>query len=248
MRRLWPDPADVPDVNALVAAEERPAAPDRPWLLVNMVTSLDGAISVDGRSAGLAGPADKAVFVALRGIADVVLAGAGTVRAERYGPPSPSEETRAARAARGQAEVPRIAIVTRSLDLDASTPLFQEAAVPPLVITCDASDPAERDALADHAEVLVAGDRQVDLAEAFAHMRRDGVEVITCEGGPHLNGFLIGADLVDEWDLTLSPMLVGDTSGGASQGLGDLPRPAALTRLLEDDGVLLGRWVRDRAS
>jgi hypothetical protein len=84
MRRLWPDPGEVDDIAALVAAEPRPAPADRPWVLVNMIASLDGAITIAERSGGLGGPADKAMFAALRGIADVVLVGAGTARAERY--------------------------------------------------------------------------------------------------------------------------------------------------------------------
>ena len=103
---------------------------DRPWVLVNMVASLDGAITIADRSGGLGGPADKAMFSALRGVADVVMAGAGTVRAEGYGPARPSDAVRAVRRARGQAEVPRIAVVTRSLDLDLATPLFTEAVEP----------------------------------------------------------------------------------------------------------------------
>ena len=91
MRRLWPDPTEVDDVDALVAAEPRPAPVGRPWLLVNMVASLDGAITVEGRCGQLGGPADRAVFFALRAVADVVLAGAGTVRAEGYGPARPTE-------------------------------------------------------------------------------------------------------------------------------------------------------------
>ena len=128
-----------------------------PWLLVNMVSSLDGAIAVDGRVGGLAGPADKEMFTALRAVADVVMAGAGTVRAEGYGPPRPSEATRAARLARGQAEVPHLAIVSRSLYLDLTTPLFTEAKTPPIVITCAASDEERRRPLAEVADVIVGG-------------------------------------------------------------------------------------------
>ena len=97
MHRLWPDPADIDDLDAFVAAEARPAPEDRPWLLVNMVSSLDGAVTVEGRSGGLARPADKAMFRALRAVGDVVLAGAGTVRAEGYRPATPSDATAAIR-------------------------------------------------------------------------------------------------------------------------------------------------------
>lgn len=67
---------------ASCAAEGRVAG--ERWLAINMVMSLDGAISVDGRSGGLAGPADRAMFLGLRAAAEVVLVGAETVRVERY--------------------------------------------------------------------------------------------------------------------------------------------------------------------
>jgi riboflavin biosynthesis pyrimidine reductase len=243
---VWPDAGAVDDLDALVAAEARPAPAGRPWLLVNMVTALDGAISVDGRSGGLAGPPDKAVFMALRAVADVVMAGAGTVRTERYGPPNPSESVRRARLERGQAEVPRIAIVTRSLQLDVDAPLFTEAAEPPLVITCGEADPARMADLDGPGELVVAGSDAVDLGGAMAELARRGVGIVGCEGGPHLNGDLIAADLVDEWALTLSPMLAGAGAGRASQGAAtSAPRGMVLDRVLEEDSFLLTRWVRD---
>lgn len=247
MRRLWPDPADVEDVGALVAADPRPAPPDRPWLLVNMIASLDGAVTVEGRSGGLGRPADKAMFSALRGVADVVMAGAGTVRTEGYGPPRPTTATRAARAARGQVEVPRLAVVSRSLDLDPGAALFTEAVEAPLVLTCEAA-PAERQAaLAPVAELVVAGDVTVDLSRALAALAQRGVATICCEGGPTLNADLAGADLIDEWALTVSPLLVGGGGPRASAGArSPAPREMRLDRVVEGDGLLLTRWLRDR--
>jgi len=244
MRRLWPDPRDVDDVSALVAAEARPSHPDRPWLLVNMVASLDGAIEVEGRSGALARPADKEVFFALRAVADVVLAGAGTVRAEGYGPPRASAERRAIRRARGQADVPRLGIVTRSLDLDLDAPLFTEAEQRPLIFTCESSPAERRRAAAERADVVVTGEGSVDLSAALTTLAGT-VGVVTCEGGPRLNADLTAADLVDEWDLTISPLLVGGEGDRASRGLGVDPRSYRIDRLLEGDGLLLGRWVRE---
>jgi riboflavin-specific deaminase-like protein len=246
MRRLWPDPGDVDDIAALVASEARPAPTDRPWLLVNMVASLDGGVTLEGRSGGLAGPADKELFGALRQVADVVMAGAGTMRAEDYGPPKATDEVREVRRERGQREVPRLAIVTRRLDLDPAARMFTDPHNRPYVIT-HASAPSDRvAALADVAEVLVFGDDEVDLVAALAHLRSDGAEVVTCEGGPTLNGTLISHDVIDEWDLTLSPRLIAGDAGRSSRGMVADPRHFDLDRLLEGDGELLGRWVRAR--
>ena len=247
MRLLWPDPADDVDVMRLVASEGRPAPAERPWVLVNMIASLDGAITVDGRSGGLGAPADKALFAALRGVADVVLAGAGTVRAEGYGPARPSAATRATRRERGQAEAPRIAVVTRSLDLDLSGPLFTEGDAPPIVLTCNTAPADRREAVARVAELIVTGDAEVDLPDALRRLRALGTSVVTCEGGPTLNSDLVHHDLVDEWALTVSPLVVGGTAIRSIVGppLPD-PLPLRLDRLLEGDGLLLGRWLRAR--
>lgn len=247
MRRLWPDPDEVDDVAALVAAEARPAPMDRPWVLVNMIASLDGAIAIEGRSGGLSGPADTSMFAALRGVADVVLVGAGTARAERYGPARPSEATRAARRARGQQEVPRIAVVTRSLDLDLGTPLFTEAERPSIVITCASADARRQAAASQIAELVVVGDDGVDLPAALRALGAMGATVVTCEGGPQLNGELIAADLIDEWALTTSPLLVGGDAGRGSRSRHSVDlRVMRLDRLLASDDYLLERWLRAR--
>ncbi|MEX2292304.1 MAG: pyrimidine reductase family protein [Acidimicrobiales bacterium] len=247
MRCLLPEPGPIDDLAAYVAAEARPVPVDRPWILVDMIASLDGAVTVDGRSGGLAGPADKEMFRALRAIGDVILAGAGTVRAEHYGPPRPPAETRAVRQARGQSAAPRLAIVSRSLDLDVRAPMFAEADEPPYVLTCNQAPTDAMEELDEVAEVIVAGDATVDLAAALGQLRSRGVGVVTCEGGPHLNGDLLLADLIDEWALTIAPLLVGGDARRSTTGpLPPAGRPMRLTRMLEDDSVLLTRWVRDR--
>ena len=81
MNEIFPRPA-VPLDPMTSAAAGRPV--DSAWLAINMVMSVDGAISVDGRSGGLGGPADRAMFLGLRAASDVVLVGAETVRSERY--------------------------------------------------------------------------------------------------------------------------------------------------------------------
>lgn len=246
VRRIWPDPAEIDDVAAFVAGTERPTPPGRPWLLVNMISSIDGAVTVDGRSGGLARPADKVMFSALRGVADVVLAGAGTVRTEEYGPPRPPSSIRAARQARGQTAAPRLAIASRSLQLDPGAALFTEAAARPLILTCESSPIDRRAALEEVAEVIVAGDVTVDLPVALGTLHERGVRTICCEGGPRLNGDLIVADLVDEWALTVAPVLVGgDADRAVSGSRPPSPRLLRLDYLVEGDGLLLTRWLRD---
>lgn len=244
VRQLLPEPVDPIDPFEVHASARRSAPPGRPWIAGNMVTSLDGAVAVQGRSSPLGSDADHATFRAIRAIADVVLAAGGTVRAEAYGPPKPSAAVRAARLERGQAERPRMAVVSGSLDLDEASAFFTEAWEPPLVYTTASAPHARLDALRPVAEVHVAGDDQVDVAEVAAHLGGLGVRCVVAEGGPTLNGHLLAADLVDELNLTVAPLLVGGDSHRAVVGAGEHPRRFDLAHLWESDGNLLARYVR----
>lgn len=235
MRLLLPRHIEHVDAAEVVGAEVRAPRGSRPWVVVNMVATADGATDIDGRSGPIGGPADKVVFGALRAAADVVLVAAGTARAEGYGP---------ARARPDGAPGPRIAVVTRSGDLDPSARLFGGGA--PIVLTCEACPAERRTALEAVAEVVVAGGAGVDLALALDELGRRGARVVLCEGGPTLNGQLVAADLVDEWCITVSPLLAGGAAKRAAVGAAtDPPVALALDRVLaDDDGLLLLRYVR----
>ena len=140
-----------------------------------MVATVDGRTSVGGRVGELSAGADAALFRDLRSVADVVLVGAQTVRAEGYGPARLPPSRQVDRAAAGRTDDPPIAVVSRSLDLDLDAPLFREAAVPTIVVTCLAA-PAERLAAVEGvAEVIVAGAADVDVPAALDRARRSGV-------------------------------------------------------------------------
>jgi riboflavin-specific deaminase-like protein len=245
MRQLLPEPVDDVDPDDLYPTDARPAPPDRPWVMLNMVTSIDGASALEGRSGGLGGDADQTVFRVLRSVPDVILVGAATVRAERYGPPRTSEQHQAARRARGQAPFPRLAVVSGRLDLDEGTELFTATPSRPIVIT-GSNAPADRRAeLAEVADVVVAGAERVDLVAALAELRGLGCAVVLCEGGPSLNAQLLAAGVVDELCATIGPLLVGGSSKRMIEAAApDAPEPLRLDRLLEADGVLLARYVR----
>lgn len=234
-----------------VAAELRPAARQRPWLLTNMIASADGATAVGGLSGPLGGPADLAVFLALRAVSDAIVVGGQTVRAERYRPPGPgSPAARAARAARGQQERPTVAVVTASLDLDPDLPLFADPTYRPLVATVEAADPERRRALAPVADVVSVGETAVDMAELLAELGRRGHRVVLAEGGPSLNAQLIAADLVDEWNLTIAPLLGGGQAKRPAQGAERADAPAAmhLDRVWLADQLLFCRWLRNEPA
>lgn len=253
MRELWPSPADEIDPVVAYGSDARPAPPDRPWVLANMISSVDGAATdAGGTSGGLGGPADQAVFLAVRSVADVIVAGAGTVIAEDYGPARLTPALQERRVDRGQAALPRIAVVTASLRIDPGRRLFRDAAADsrPLILTTARADPDRRRALAAVAEVVEVGDDQVDWALALAALRsRCRAEAVLCEGGPRTNAQLVAEDLLDEVCLTLAPVLVGDAApriaGGPEQGRQHRLR---LARVLTADGYLFLRHVRDRST
>ncbi|HSJ73883.1 MAG TPA: pyrimidine reductase family protein [Miltoncostaeaceae bacterium] len=241
MRRLYPDPADP--VDPLDVYGDPPTAEGRPGLRVNMIASADGATTVEGRSGGLGGAGDRALFHALRALADVILVGAGTARAEGYGPPKLSDGDVAARERRGQEPHPRIAVVTRSLGLDWGSPLFARPTSRPIVAAPADAPPDRLDRAREVAEVVLAGAGSVNLPGVFAMLGQDGVRTVLCEGGPSLNGLLAAAGLVDELCLTVAPLLTaGDAKRIVRGPVLEPPAEMTLASACEEDGFLFLRY------
>jgi riboflavin biosynthesis pyrimidine reductase len=234
---IFPSAGDELDLTGLAEAY---AYPQERWLRANFVSSADGAAYVGGRSGGLSSPDDMRLFGVLRVLADVVLVGAGTARAEEYKPARRRPSLAALRA--GRPETEPIALVTRSLGLNLASPLFTEA--PPdartIVITCATSDADLRAQTAKVADVIVAGEETVDLAQALGALADRGLGRVLCEGGPHLLGDLAAAGLLDELCLSFSPKLAGP---GATRIIAGSPleaaRPLALRHVLAADGGFL---------
>ena len=244
MRSLLPEPSGPLDDDQLAARYAVPATGGRPHLRLNFVASADGAATVRGLSSGLQTPGDNRVFALLRDLADVVLVGAGTIRLEGYGALRPGPDRRRRRQAHGRAELPVLAVVSRRLDLDPAAALFTAAPVRTVVITHEASPPGARAALAEVADVVVAGGSAVDLPAALAALADRGLPRILCEGGPHLFGSLLAARCVDELCLTVTPMLAGPGAGRIVAGPPlPAPAPVRLAHLLEEDGALFGRYA-----
>ncbi len=227
-----PEAVDPVDVAALYG--DLPPAASRPSVRVNMIASVDGATEVAGRSGGLGGRADTELFHVLRSLTDAILVAAGTVRSDKYGP----------------SRIP-IAIVTRSCALDWDSALFTDtlggAAARPIVITVAAAPAAGVSRARAVADVVVAGEQDVDLEAALHAIGERGLAAVLCEGGPTLNAQLARAGLIDELCLSLSPMVVG---GGAKRILaGPILDPAdggrkgwRLRSLCEQDDFLFLRY------
>jgi riboflavin biosynthesis pyrimidine reductase len=264
MRRLLPMTPDVTDLTTLEGLAEvyayppttaaRPGPdgvglPGMPWLRGNMVTSVDGASRLDGLSEGLSSSADKRIFGVLRALADVVLVGAGTVRAEGYRPARARAEFAAERAARGQRPAPVIAVVSARLDLDLTLPLFTEPSpddpsVRTVVLTC-ASAPAEAlKAAAGVADVVIAGEQRVDPSAAVTALAERGWTRQLTEGGPSLLGQFAAAGVLDELCLSVAPLLVAGDSQRIAHGPKALAEQLDLVALLEEKGFLFARYTR----
>jgi riboflavin biosynthesis pyrimidine reductase len=246
VRQLFPAPGPDLDDGALASLYAFPAGSG--WVRANMVASADGAAEASGQSAGLSSAGDRRLFAVLRGLADVILAGAGTARDEKYKPVRPREVWSSLRS--GRPAVPPIAILSARLDLDPSAALFTSAPhdAATIVITCSSSPAAQRAALASAgADVIVAGSSSVDLKAALEALASRGLTHVSCEGGPHLLGSLGAAGLLDELCLTVGPLLAGP---GATRVMAGTPwQPATpqrmrLAHVLEEDSFLFTRYTR----
>jgi riboflavin biosynthesis pyrimidine reductase len=240
MRQIFAPPLRDADLAPLYAY------PPGPWLRANMVSSVDGAASLAGVTKGLSSATDRRVFALLRTLADVIVVGAATVRAEKYKPVRQPELWPDLRA--GRPPTPPIAVITARLDLDPASPLLAEApASARTIIITTAQAPADRRAALDGlAEVIVAGQESVDLKAATAALAERGHRRMLAEGGPHLLAQIVEAGLLDELCLTISPQLAGPAGGRILAGElpASSPHPLDLAHVLEDDGYLLCRYVR----
>jgi riboflavin biosynthesis pyrimidine reductase len=237
----WP-----PSLDEAADLVERYPRQERPTLRVNFIASLDGAVTVDGKSGGLAGPGDKEIFDTLRMVSDALIVAAGTVRTENYDALRLDEPGRAWRREHGLPEFPLMAVVSGALDLDPSQLVFADAPIPPIVFT-HAGAPVDRRArIAEVAEVVTVGAGTVDLCAAVAHLHRRGATQLLCEGGPRLFGAMVAADLVDELCLTVSPMLVAGQAGRIAAGGSGPPREMSLRHVLTAGDMLFLRYARRR--
>ena len=237
MRRLLPDPAELDDAG-LIDAYRPPAGRH---LRVNFVTSLDGAVTVDGRSGGLGSPGDRRIFRTLRALTDVVLVGHGTASAEGYRPMRADSPVGRLRASIGRPPTASVAVVSRRASLDPTSGLVTGAVSPTILVTCAAADADRREALAAAGvTVLVCGDDDVDLRLATDRLAELGHEKVLCEGGPTLFRDALTARVVDELDLSIAPTLVG-AGHRLLDGLSAAVR-LDLRQVLEEDGILFTRY------
>ena len=252
MQLIYPAPAGTspPDLTRLYAYPDRGTA-DRagaagpggarwPWVRANMIESADGAAAVDGLSGGLGGSSDREIFRLLRALADVILVGAGTARAEAYRPARVAPRWAGLRA--GRPDTTPIAVLSARLNLDPEGPLLAEApaGARTIVITSESAPADRRAQIARRADVIIGGKHEVSA------LAGRGYREILAEGGPHLLSQLAAVGLIDELCVTISPVLAGGRAGRIIQGHGSpsASRLALAHVLADDDGYLLCRYTR----
>lgn len=232
MRRIHPGPVtDIGDDDLRASY----AFPDvQPWVRANMVSTLDGSMrGPDGSSRSISTPADQRVFALVRRLADVILVGAGTIRAEDYRP-----------------SLTTVAIVTNRLDLPLTLRMFTEhsaAHARPIAFTTDAAAAEASDDLRAVIDVVPCGSDSVDLHAMIAILQERELSRIHCEGGPHLLGDLAAAGLLDELLLTIVPSFRGGDDRehivSVASGL-EPPLRFTLAESLVEDGTVLLRMRR----
>jgi riboflavin-specific deaminase-like protein len=244
VRALFPEPGVV-DVRHLLADLDLQARTpvDRPYTLVNFVASADGHAAYRGRSRWLSDDADRELFHGLREHVDAVMAGTGTLRAERYGRMVRNPERRRRRAASGLHPEPLAPIMSRSGDVPTDIPLFSDPGSRVVVFT---SAELDTSALAADVQTVRLDPGELTLTTMMRRLRSDyDVRTLLCEGGPTLFGALLQENLVDELFLSLAPKLTGGGSAPAITSGSELAelRTMSLIWVLELDGALYLRYA-----
>jgi riboflavin-specific deaminase-like protein len=240
MRLLIPERRETSPEELASGLKLGDRAPEgRPYLALNMVSSLDGKATLSGRTAGLSSELDRTLFHHLRTQADAVMVGAGTLREERYGLMTKTEELREKRRAEGLEPHALAVIVTASLNLPPELPILQE---PDQRVVIATASEEELPGVKAQVEYLRVGD---NLALMASKLREEhGVRSVLCEGGPTLNSHLLAAGVVDELFLSLHPLLTGGAAALTIVAGRTLVAPAELElmTLADAEGDLFTRW------
>jgi riboflavin biosynthesis pyrimidine reductase len=234
----YPLPADLKHVYGRLGFKS-------PVLYSNFVSSVDGVVTLGAKpSAGsvISGkdPSDRFLMGLLRACADAVVLGAGTLRAtpgHLWTPahvyPALATEFIALRSALGRSAEPTLVLLTATGDLDFKHPALVKGAI---VITTEGGAKTIGDRLPATCELVVMGKgKSLDLNRAIGELRGRGLDVLLCEGGPHVIGQLLEDGILDEVFLTVSPVLAGrgdEPRLGMVEGVELLPAKGAWSRLL----------------
>jgi riboflavin-specific deaminase-like protein len=240
LRRLLPDDGETTVAEQLGELELKELAhPDRPYLILNFATTLDGRATISGRSGPIGSATDTEMLQRLRTRVDAVMIGAGTMRAERYGRIVSDPELRAHRERTGLTHDPLGVIVSNRLELPWDAGLFTDGGGQVVIFTASEQEPPET--ATPVTVVRHAGGVELDRALAWLLEER-GIRSVLCEGGPTLHGRLREGGLADELFLTIAPKIAGGEGPRILEGaLPDIDR-VELAWLLESESELFARY------
>jgi riboflavin biosynthesis pyrimidine reductase len=214
------------------------------WVRAMMAMSLDGsAVGPDGRSRSISAGPDRILLSDLRSMSDVVLVGASTIRVERYRPMIAVPACASARSALGLAPAPVVTIVSASLDLPWQEAMFHESTIRPIVVTVESADRDRLLVAERHAQVIRLPGENIDLGIMLMRLREVGLTRIVCEGGPRLLAQLVAEDLIDEADITLSPVFTGGGQWSSGTPFA-LPSRFRLAHVINDEDFLFMKYLR----
>ena len=240
VRRLLPDVAETTIAEQLAGMDLKELAhEDRPYLILNFATTLDGRAAINGRSGPIGSDTDTEMLQRLRTRVDAVMIGAGTMRAERYGRMVSDPQLRAYRERTGLTHDPLAVIVSNRFELPWDAGLFTNGGGRVVIFTASEEEPPET---ATRVTVIRHPDG-VELDRALAWLLHErGVRSVLCEGGPTLHGRLREGGLADELFLTIAPKIAGGEGPRVLEGALPDVDEVELTWLLESKGELFGRY------
>jgi riboflavin-specific deaminase-like protein len=240
VRRLLPDEGETTVAEQLHGLDLKPLAhADRPYLILNFATTLDGRAAISGKSGAIGSDTDTEMLQRLRTRVDAVMIGAGTMRAERYGRIVSDPQLRAYRERTGLAHDPLAVIVSNRLELPWDAGLFTDGGGRVVVFTASEEEPPETATPV----TIVRHPDGVELARALEWLLSErGIRSVLCEGGPTLHGRLREGGLADELFLTIAPKIAGGEGPRILEGaLPDIDL-VELAWLLESEGELFARY------
>lgn len=243
LHRIHPDRVEIDPAEAISGLGWADLAPaDRPYLALNMVTTADGRAAVEGRTRAISSDTDRAIFHNLRTQADAIMAGAGTIRSERYGPMIKTGELREKRVREGLDPNPLAVIVSGRLHIPEDVGLLQDPDSRVVIVT---QSEGELSGVRAQVEYLRAEPGPWDPRPQLEALRRNyGVRSILCEGGPTLNASLLPYGVIDELFLTVAPLMAGGPEALTIMGATAEPylNPLELIWVLEDQSELFLRY------
>jgi len=240
VQRLLPDPGETTVAEQLHTLDLKPLAlPERPYLILNFATTLDGRAAIQGRSGAIGSKVDTEVLQRLRTRVDAVMIGAGTMRAERYGRIVSDPDLRAYRERTLLTHDPLAVLISNRFELPWDAPLFTDGGGQVVVFTASEEEPPETATPVS----VVRHPEGVELSAALKWLLDErGVKSVLCEGGPTLHGRLREEDLADELFLTIAPKLAAGEGPHILEGALPDVVDLELAWLLEHEGELFARY------